>query len=75
MKFICHIVQIIKNTMLKWKQKDESARNYSIIIYDENAMEIGNNADIADCYGTNICSGQHTTTYPHNHLTKLSHIR
>jgi hypothetical protein len=42
MKFICHIVQIIKNTMLKWKQKDESARNYSIIIYDENAMKIGN---------------------------------
>jgi hypothetical protein len=24
MKFICHIVQVIKNTMLKWKQKDES---------------------------------------------------
>jgi hypothetical protein len=31
-----------ENTMLKWKQKDERARNYSIIIYDENAMEIGN---------------------------------
>ena len=33
------------------------------------------NAEIADYYATNrSCGGQHTTTFPHKRLTKMSHL-
>jgi hypothetical protein len=51
-KCICYIVQLIKK-IIYWKEEKtdyvkmktkrwKHIRNYSILIYDENAMEIGN---------------------------------